>query len=120
MNQQPQLLCNQRVTAAAASRPHRPASLDIGMTRRCPPINCTRAAVTVAATPASGIITPLSAPAVCTSSGFFDDAYIGNSNSSNVPSGFELNVNVACSPAGNRGTEDGRRAPGFDAALLHT
>ncbi|XP_020281308.1 TGF-beta-activated kinase 1 and MAP3K7-binding protein 2 isoform X2 [Pseudomyrmex gracilis] len=106
MNQQPQLLCNQRVAAAsnvaAASRPHRPASLDIGMTRRCPTINCTRAAVTVAATPASGVVTPSSAPAVCTSSAFFDDAYIGNSNSSNATSGFELNVNVACSPAGNR------------------
>ncbi|XP_011344511.1 TGF-beta-activated kinase 1 and MAP3K7-binding protein 3 isoform X2 [Ooceraea biroi] len=88
-------------------RPHRPASLDIGMTRRCPPAGCTHvvAATTVAATPASsGVVTPSSAPAVCTSRGFFDESCVVNSNgnSSNTPPGFELNVNVACSPASNR------------------
>ncbi|XP_076757128.1 TAK1-associated binding protein 2 isoform X3 [Xylocopa sonorina] len=84
-------------------RPHRPASLDIGMTRRCP-ISCTRAAAISAAS------TPSSAPAACTTRGFFNDC-IGLSdpncpniiqNAGNEPAGFELNVNVACSPAGNR------------------
>ncbi|KAH0946717.1 hypothetical protein HN011_000526 [Eciton burchellii] len=93
-------------------RSHRPASLDIDMTRRCPPTGCipagcTRviAATTVAAMPASsGVVTPSSAPAVCTSRGFFDESCVinGNGNSSNTSPGFELNVNVACSPAGNR------------------
>ncbi|XP_011701943.1 PREDICTED: TGF-beta-activated kinase 1 and MAP3K7-binding protein 3 [Wasmannia auropunctata] len=100
---------NQTVASnVSVGRPHRPASLDIGMTRRYPLVGCTRnaAAVAVAATPASssGIVTPSSAPAACTSRGFFDDGCTVNSNSngSNAPSGFELNVNVACSPAGNR------------------
>ncbi|KYM98608.1 PREDICTED: TGF-beta-activated kinase 1 and MAP3K7-binding protein 2 isoform X2 [Cyphomyrmex costatus] len=99
----------------SVGRPHRPASLDIGMTRRYPLVGCTRTAAAVAvtaATPASssGVVTPSSAPAVCTSRGFFDDCCTVNSNSngSNAPSGFELNVNVACSPAGNR---DFRTAP---------
>lgn len=89
-------------------RPHRPASLDIGTTHRCLPTGYTR----VTATPGAsiGVATPSSAPAACTSRGFFDDCIVnsnGNNNSA-APSGFELNVNVACSPAGNRGTEDGR------------
>lgn len=92
-------------------RPHRPASLDIGMTRRCPVVGCTRAsAAATGATAASssasisGVATPTSAPAACTSRGFFDDCTVnsvGNANGNATP-GFELNVNVACSPAGNR------------------
>nr|XP_012220926.1 PREDICTED: TGF-beta-activated kinase 1 and MAP3K7-binding protein 2 isoform X3 [Linepithema humile] len=98
---QPQRCCamNQAASGIGIGRPHRPASLDIGTTRRCLPAGCTRVAVTPAAAPSS-------APAVCTSRGFFDDGCgIVNSNgnnNSNAPSGFELNVNVACSPAGNR------------------
>lgn len=106
---------NQTVAGnVGVGRPHRPASLDIGMTRRYPLVGCTRTPATVAAaaTPASssGIATPSSAPAACTSRGFFDDGCTGssNGNGSNPPPGFELNVNVACSPAGNRGTEGGR------------
>ncbi|CAL7941339.1 unnamed protein product [Xylocopa violacea] len=87
----------------AQQRPHRPASLDIGMARRCP-ISCTRAAAISAAS------TPSSAPAACTTRGFFNDctglsdANCPNiiQNAGNEPAGFELNVNVACSPAGNR------------------
>ncbi|XP_032671986.1 TGF-beta-activated kinase 1 and MAP3K7-binding protein 2 isoform X3 [Odontomachus brunneus] len=89
-------------------RPHRPASLDIGMTRRCPAVGCSRAtgATTTASSSASlsGVATPTSAPAACTSRGFFDDCTVnsvGNANGNATP-GFELNVNVACSPAGNR------------------
>ncbi|XP_071650872.1 uncharacterized protein Tab2 isoform X1 [Temnothorax longispinosus] len=118
-----QRCCTMNQTVASnvgvVGRPHRPASLDIGMTRRYPPAGCTRtaAAVAVAAvTPASssGIVTPSSAPAACTSRGFFDDGCTVNSNSngSNAPPGFELNVNVACSPAGNR---DFRTAPASGA-----
>ncbi|XP_068983951.1 TGF-beta-activated kinase 1 and MAP3K7-binding protein 3-like isoform X5 [Bombus flavifrons] len=96
------------------TRPHRPASLDIGMARRCP-VGCTRAATISASSPiaADSASTPSSAPAVCTtaSRGFFDDYCTGPSdanclnkvqNAGNEPAGFELNVNVACSPAGNR------------------
>ncbi|XP_025152624.1 TGF-beta-activated kinase 1 and MAP3K7-binding protein 2 isoform X2 [Harpegnathos saltator] len=92
-------------------RPHRPASLDIGMTRRCSAVGCSRAAAATAAATAaaaaaaaaaSGVVgTPTSAPAACTSRGFFDDCTVnsvGNANSNATP-GFELNVNVACSPA---------------------
>ncbi|KAL6261871.1 hypothetical protein P5V15_006955 [Pogonomyrmex californicus] len=100
---------NQMANNVVAGRPHRPASLDIGMTRRYPPVGCTRstaaAAVAVAAaTPASssGVATPSSAPAACTSRGFFDDGCNSSNNGNNAPPGFELNVNVACSPAGNR------------------
>lgn len=98
---------NQTV-ASNVGRPHRPASLDIGMTRRYPLVGCTRTAAAVGVAVAAA--TPSSAPPVCTSRGFFDDGCTVNSNSngSNAPPGFELNVNVACSPAGNRGTEDGR------------
>lgn len=94
------------------TRPHRPASLDIGMARRCP-VACTRAAAASASSPittANSSTTPSSAPAVCTTRGFFDDC-TGDSNclnkvqnAGNEAAGFELNVNVACSPAGNRGT----------------
>ncbi|XP_003694769.1 proteoglycan 4 isoform X1 [Apis florea] len=90
------------------TRPHRPASLDIGMARRCP-VACTRAA---ASSPiaANSSTTPSSAPAVCTTRGFFDDCTGASDsnclnkvqNAGNEPAGFELNVNVACSPAGNR------------------
>lgn len=95
-------------------RPHRPASLDIGMTRRCPAVGCSRVSAagvtttTAAASssaPMNGVVTPTSAPAACTSRGFFDDCTVnsvGNANGNATP-GFELNVNVACSPAGNRG-----------------
>lgn len=113
-----QRCCTMNQTVASnvgVGRPHRPASLDIGMTRRYPLVGCNRtaAAVTVAAaTPTSSndIVAPSSAPAACTSRGFFDDGCNVNSNGNggNAPPGFELNVNVACSPAGNRGTEDGR------------
>ncbi|XP_018046919.1 PREDICTED: TGF-beta-activated kinase 1 and MAP3K7-binding protein 2 isoform X1 [Atta colombica] len=113
----PGMPMNQMVASnVSVGRPHRPASLDIGMSRRYPLIGCTRTAAAVAvaaATPASssGVATPSSAPAVCTSRGFFDDGCCtvnSNSNGSNAPPGFELNVNVACSPAGNR---DFRTAP---------
>lgn len=90
-------------------RPHRPASLDIGMTRRCPVVGCNRASAAAATTASSsssttmsGVATPTSAPAACTSRGFFDDCTVNNANGNATP-GFELNVNVACSPAGNRG-----------------
>ncbi|GAB1862564.1 Mitogen-activated protein kinase kinase kinase 7-interacting protein 2 [Camponotus japonicus] len=97
----------QRGIAVGVRRPHRPASLDIGMTRRCipPVVGCIRAATVATSSTASSnplVTTPSSAPAVCTSRGFFDDGCTVNSNGSNVPPGFELNVNVACSPAGNR------------------
>ncbi|XP_029175914.1 TGF-beta-activated kinase 1 and MAP3K7-binding protein 2 isoform X2 [Nylanderia fulva] len=89
-----------RGIAVGVRRPHRPASLDIGMTRRCiPSVGCIRA---VATSTSPLVVTPSSAPAVCTSRGFFDEGCTVNSNGSNAPSGFELNVNVACSPAGNR------------------
>ncbi|KAG5339114.1 TAB2 protein, partial [Acromyrmex heyeri] len=113
----PGMPMNQTVASnVSVGRPHRPASLDIGMSRRYPLVGCTRTAAAVAvaaATPtsSSGVATPSSAPAVCTSRGFFDDGCCtvnSNSNGSNVPPGFELNVNVACSPAGNR---DFRTAP---------
>ncbi|XP_018306842.1 TGF-beta-activated kinase 1 and MAP3K7-binding protein 2 isoform X2 [Mycetomoellerius zeteki] len=108
---------NQTVASnVSVGRPHRPASLDIGMSRRYPLVGCTRTAATVAvaAASSSGVVTPSSAPAVCTSRGFFDDGCTVNSNSngSNAPSGFELNVNVACSPASNR---DFRTAPTIGA-----
>ncbi|XP_011861679.1 PREDICTED: TGF-beta-activated kinase 1 and MAP3K7-binding protein 2 isoform X1 [Vollenhovia emeryi] len=120
---QQQRCCTMNQTVASnvgVGRPHRPASLDIGMTRRYPPAGCTRTAAAVAvaaATPAassSGIAAPSSAPAACTSRGFFDDGCTVNSNGngSNAPPGFELNVNVACSPAGNR---DFRTAPAIGA-----
>lgn len=94
-------------------RPLRPASLDIGMTRRYP-VSCIRAAAISVSSPitANPIAAPSSAPAVCTPRGFFDDC-MGPSdatcpssvqNPGSEPAGFELNVNVACSPAGNRGT----------------
>ncbi|KAL0107143.1 hypothetical protein PUN28_015574 [Cardiocondyla obscurior] len=99
--------------AAGVGRPHRPASLDIGMTRRYPQVaGCTRTSVAVATPASSVVVTPLSAPAVCTTRGFFDDAVGGGSSNNNAPPGFELNVNVACSPAGNR---DFRTAPASGA-----
>lgn len=115
VSQQPQRCCamSQTPSNIGIGRPHRPASLDISATRRCPLAGCTRIAGTA---PASiGVATPLSAPAVCTTRGFFDDGCIVNSNGnggSNAPSGFELNVNVACSPASNR---DFRTAPAIGA-----
>lgn len=100
-------------TANNSTRPHRPASLDIGMARRCP-VACTRAAAVSASSPiaANSSTAPSSAPAVCTTRGFFDDCTGASDsnclnkvqNAGNEPAGFELNVNVACSPAGNRGT----------------
>lgn len=103
--QQQQQQQQQRDIAVGVRRPHRPASLDIGMTRRCipPVVGCIRATSTTSSNPI--VATPSSAPAACTSRGFFDDGCNVNSNGSNAPSGFELNVNVACSPAGNRGTD---------------
>ncbi|XP_072747921.1 uncharacterized protein Tab2 isoform X2 [Anoplolepis gracilipes] len=104
--QQQQQQQQQRGIPVGVRRPHRPASLDIGMTRRCIPpavVGCIRTpAVTTSTASNPIVVTPSSAPAACTSRGFFDDGYIVNSNGSNAPSGFELNVNVACSPAGNR------------------
>ncbi|XP_070166330.1 TGF-beta-activated kinase 1 and MAP3K7-binding protein 3 isoform X1 [Polyergus mexicanus] len=103
MNQvQQQQQQQQRGIPVGVRRPHRPASLDIGMTRRCipPVVGCIRATSTTSSNPV--VVTPSSAPAACTSRGFFDDGCTVNSNGSNAPSGFELNVNVACSPAGNR------------------
>ncbi|XP_029050699.1 TGF-beta-activated kinase 1 and MAP3K7-binding protein 3-like isoform X10 [Osmia bicornis bicornis] len=102
------------------ARPHRPSSLDIGMTRRCP-VSCTRA--TTISTANSAI--PSSAPAACTTRGFFDDctgpsdANCANKvpNAANEPAGFELNVNVACSPAGNR---DFRTVPTIAGACKRT
>lgn len=104
---------NSSNNTSSNTRPHRPASLDIGMARRCP-VSCTRAVAISASSPiaANSANTPSSAPAVCTTRGFFDnctgpcDANSLNKvqNAGNEPAGFELNVNVACSPAGNRGT----------------
>ncbi|PBC27742.1 Mitogen-activated protein kinase kinase kinase 7-interacting protein [Apis cerana cerana] len=98
-------------TANNSTRPHRPASLDIGMARHCP-VACTRAAAVSASSPiaANSSTAPSSAPAVCTTRGFFDDCTGASDsnclnkvqNAGNEPAGFELNVNVACSPAGNR------------------
>lgn len=98
---------------AVQGRPHRPASLDIGVARRAAPaVGCNRApvvaGVVAATTSTSSTSPPLSAPAACTSRGFFDDCTVvnsGNANNGNTTPGFELNVNVACSPAGNRGTD---------------
>lgn len=104
---------NSNNNTSSNTRPHRPASLDIGMARRCP-VSCTRAFAISASSPiaANSANTPSSAPAACTTRGFFDDCTgpsDANSlnkvqNAGNEPAGFELNVNVACSPAGNRGT----------------
>ncbi|KAK9299595.1 hypothetical protein QLX08_007408 [Tetragonisca angustula] len=102
---------NSNNNTSSNTRPHRPASLDIGMARRCP-VSCTRAVAISASSPiaANSANTPSSAPAACTTRGFFDDC-TGPSdanplnkvqNAGNEPAGFELNVNVACSPAGNR------------------
>ncbi|XP_076182623.1 uncharacterized protein LOC143154377 isoform X3 [Ptiloglossa arizonensis] len=102
----------QRTTSTNSNaRPHRPASLDIGTARRCP-LSCTRATTISASSPiaANNPAIPFSAPAACTARGFFDDctgpadANCTNhvQNAGNEPTGFELNVNVACSPAGNR------------------
>lgn len=100
-------------------RPHRPASLDIGTPRRCP-LSCTRAASTSTPSPIAAdhhLATPSSALASCTARGFFDDRAAGTADANstnhvqsarNEPAGFELNVNVACSPAGNRGTHPRR------------
>ncbi|KAL2713658.1 TGF-beta-activated kinase 1 and MAP3K7-binding protein 3-like isoform X1 [Vespula squamosa] len=87
------------------SRPPRPASLDIGVARRYP-IGCSRTAASPSVT-TNEPPAPSSAPAACKARGFFDDVPSANTNgnncsSSNVAPGFELNVNVACSPAGNR------------------
>ncbi|XP_015439261.1 PREDICTED: TGF-beta-activated kinase 1 and MAP3K7-binding protein 3 isoform X2 [Dufourea novaeangliae] len=109
----------QRTSTSSANnaRPHRPASLDIGNTTRRCPLSCTRAAISSScASPIAGNpATPSSAPAACTTRGFFEDCTgptidancnnINNNhvqNAGNEPAGFELNVNVACSPAGNR------------------
>ncbi|XP_053974943.1 TGF-beta-activated kinase 1 and MAP3K7-binding protein 3 isoform X3 [Hylaeus volcanicus] len=101
----------QRTTATSSNtRAHRPASLDIGTTRRCP-LSCTRANTISASSPiAANPATPFSAPAACPNRSFFDDctgpadANCTNhiQNAGKEPPGFELNVNVACSPAGNR------------------
>ncbi|XP_076241717.1 TAK1-associated binding protein 2 isoform X2 [Calliopsis andreniformis] len=99
----------QRTSTSNIARPHRPASLDIGTTRRCP-LSCTRAATAISTSSpiATNPATPSSAPAACTTRGFFDDCTadancVANvQNAGNEPAGFELNVNVACSPAGNR------------------
>ncbi|XP_031832626.1 TAK1-associated binding protein 2 isoform X2 [Nomia melanderi] len=110
-------------------RPHRPASLDIGASRRCP-LSCTRAAAISASSPIAGNpVTPSSAPPACTVRGFFDDCgalptttdancnnHVQN-NAGNEPAGFELNVNVACSPAGNR---DFRTVPTIGGACKRT
>ncbi|XP_008550847.1 TGF-beta-activated kinase 1 and MAP3K7-binding protein 2 isoform X2 [Microplitis demolitor] len=92
---------------------HRPVSLDIGPTRRSP-LHSTRRVLLpplpqIHCNPLrSG---PSSAPAAYSTRGFFDDLS-GNQLTSPVDnfstirninsSGFELNVNVACSPASNR------------------
>ncbi|XP_015598783.1 TGF-beta-activated kinase 1 and MAP3K7-binding protein 2 isoform X2 [Cephus cinctus] len=73
-----------------SSRAHRPASLDIGLTRRCP-VTCPRVPIQH-----PSHVAPSSAPAACPARGFFDDLNTPNH------AGFELNVNVACSPASNR------------------
>ncbi|XP_023290008.1 uncharacterized protein C6orf132 homolog isoform X2 [Orussus abietinus] len=86
-------------------RPHRPASLDIGVARRCP-----AAAPLPTANPRVPLtLAPSSAPASCPARGFFDDLTGPDSTSTCGNAGFELNVNVACSPAGNR---DFRTVPG--------
>ncbi|XP_046826746.1 TGF-beta-activated kinase 1 and MAP3K7-binding protein 3-like isoform X2 [Vespa crabro] len=96
----------QRITSNGnGSRPPRPASLDIGVARRYP-IGCSRTAASPSVT-TNEPLAPSSAPAACKARGFFDDVPSANTNgnncsSSNVAPGFELNVNVACSPAGNR------------------
>ncbi|XP_043498537.1 TGF-beta-activated kinase 1 and MAP3K7-binding protein 3 isoform X1 [Polistes fuscatus] len=97
----------QRITSNSnGSRPPRPASLDIGVARRFP-IGCSRVAAASSSVTAIEPSAPSSAPASCKARGFFDDVPSANTNgnncvSSNVAPGFELNVNVACSPAGNR------------------
>ncbi|XP_015172203.1 PREDICTED: TGF-beta-activated kinase 1 and MAP3K7-binding protein 3 isoform X3 [Polistes dominula] len=97
----------QRITSNSnGSRPSRPASLDIGVARRFP-IGCSRAAAASSSVTSIEPPAPSSAPAACKARGFFDDVPSANTNgnncvSNNVAPGFELNVNVACSPAGNR------------------
>lgn len=100
-------------------RAHRPASLDFGMARRwpldCNPRSYARGNATLESPPFTvDPVTPSSAPASCSSRAFFDDCSVLDSateagcnghaanNTANEPAGFELNVNVACSPAGNR------------------
>lgn len=98
-------------------RSHRPASLDIELARRsltgCSPRTTTRT-ITAPFGTDDEITTPSSAPAACTARGFFDETSqlpvafnnINHQKKEGVPhnqSGFELNVNVACSPAGNHG-----------------
>ncbi|XP_076653435.1 TAK1-associated binding protein 2 isoform X1 [Halictus rubicundus] len=112
--------------ATSNPRPHRPASLDIGASRRCP-LSCTRVAAISSSPPIAGNpSTPSSAPPACTTRGFFDDCIAGPpetncnnhvQNAGNEPAGFELNVNVACSPAGNR---DFRTVPTIGGACKRT
>ncbi|XP_078035049.1 TAK1-associated binding protein 2 isoform X1 [Augochlora pura] len=113
-------------TVTSNPRAHRPASLDIGASRRCP-LSCTRAAAISSSPPIAGNpATPSSAPPACTSRGFFDDCIAGPvdancnnhvPNAGSEPAAFELNVNVACSPAGNR---DFRTVPTIGGACKRT
>ncbi|KAG7210096.1 hypothetical protein KM043_011664 [Ampulex compressa] len=103
-----QRCCPMSQMQRSGARPHRPASLDIGMARRCP-LGCARTALVASPPGSANPVTPSSAPPACTSRGFFDDctpAANGHGNVNGIVGngapGFELNVNVACSPAGNR------------------
>lgn len=97
------------------SRVHRPISLDIGPIRQCSSLTTSRCCVLPPLPPIISTIptrpAPSSAPATYSTRGFFDDSPVAVSspleNYSGLrnikSSGFEVNVNVACSSAGNRG-----------------
>ncbi|CAD6217140.1 GSCOCT00004690001.2-RA-CDS [Cotesia congregata] len=86
---------------------HRPVSLDIGPARS--PLHAARRVLPplppISSSQTPGRPAPSSAPAAYSTRGFFDDSSASPDNFRNVRnlnSGFELNVNVACSPASNR------------------
>ncbi|XP_066597356.1 TGF-beta-activated kinase 1 and MAP3K7-binding protein 2 isoform X2 [Prorops nasuta] len=98
------------VCSSNSSRNHRPALLDIGDFAPKSPIGyCNRESILNSPTTPLLVTTatPSSAPPISTSRGcFFDDELSrplnGLSTASNGTPGFELNVNVACSPAADR------------------
>ncbi|XP_074107416.1 TAK1-associated binding protein 2 isoform X2 [Cotesia typhae] len=86
---------------------HRPVSLNIGPARS--PLHAARRVLPplppISSSQTPGRPAPSSAPAAYSTHGFFDDSSASSDNFRNVRnlnSGFELNVNVACSPASNR------------------
>ncbi|KAK0175318.1 hypothetical protein PV327_009076 [Microctonus hyperodae] len=91
------------------SKAHRPVSLEIGPSlRQCSTTTRCRVLPPLPTIIPSSTTTrpaPSSAPATYSTRGFFDELPTTNITSSspidNYSAGFEVNVNVACSPAGN-------------------